>query len=147
MYFSSLPCVLHAPPTSSPLLDYPDNILWHSYGIQNSVTTKFQPKNKKRNRENYAVWILFIFTLHVVSQVKVKGKPRHEDVLGSGGIAPRILNLGTRWRWVVSSTPRHLYPKGKSPWDPLDRRLGGPQSRSGCGGEEKNSQPPPGIEP
>jgi hypothetical protein len=30
---------------------------------------------------------------------------------------------------------------------PLDRRLGGPQSRSGCGGEEKNSQPPPGIEP
>jgi len=29
----------------------------------------------------------------------------------------------------------------------LDRRLGGPQSRSGHGGEEKNSQPPPGIEP
>jgi hypothetical protein len=29
----------------------------------------------------------------------------------------------------------------------LDRRLGGPQSRSGRGGEEKNSQPPPGIEP
>jgi hypothetical protein len=32
-------------------------------------------------------------------------------------------------------------------WYPLDRRLGGPQSRSGRGGEEKNSQPPPGIEP
>jgi hypothetical protein len=29
----------------------------------------------------------------------------------------------------------------------LDRRLGGPHSRSGRGGEEKNSQPPPGIEP
>jgi hypothetical protein len=28
----------------------------------------------------------------------------------------------------------------------LDRRLDGPQSRSGHGGEEKNSQPPPGIE-
>jgi hypothetical protein len=28
----------------------------------------------------------------------------------------------------------------------LDRRLGGPQRRSGRGGEEKNSQPPPGIE-
>jgi hypothetical protein len=25
--------------------------------------------------------------------------------------------------------------------------MGGPQSRSGRGGEEKNSQPPPGIEP
>jgi hypothetical protein len=30
---------------------------------------------------------------------------------------------------------------------PLDRRLDGPQSRSGCGGEEKNSQPLPGLEP
>jgi hypothetical protein len=26
---------------------------------------------------------------------------------------------------------------------PLDRGLGGPQSRSGRGGEDKNSQPPP----
>jgi hypothetical protein len=47
---------------------------------------------------------------------------------------------------VVSFTPRPLYPQGKSPWYPLDRRLGGPQSRSGHGGEEKNSQPPSGIE-
>jgi hypothetical protein len=38
-------------------------------------------------------------------------------------------------------------PQGKSPWYPLDRRLGGPQNRFGRGGEEKNSQPPPGIEP
>jgi hypothetical protein len=48
---------------------------------------------------------------------------------------------------VVSFTPRPLYPQGKSPRYPLDRRLGGPQSRSGYGVEEKNSQPPPGIEP
>jgi hypothetical protein len=34
-----------------------------------------------------------------------------------------------------------LYPQGKSPWYPLDRRLGGPQSRSARSGEEKNSQP------
>jgi len=27
--------------------------------------------------------------------------PRHEDVWESGGIAPCILNLGTRWRWVT----------------------------------------------
>jgi hypothetical protein len=38
-------------------------------------------------------------------------------------------------------------PPEKSPWYPLDRRLSGPQSRSGRGGEEKNSQLPPGIEP
>jgi hypothetical protein len=40
-----------------------------------------------------------------------------------------------------------LYPQGKSLWYPLDRRLDGPQSRSGRGGEEKNSQSPPEIEP
>jgi hypothetical protein len=30
-------------------------------------------------------------------------------------------------------------PQGKSPWYPLDGRLGGPQSRSGRGGEEKEN--------
>jgi len=48
---------------------------------------------------------------------------------------------------VVSFTPQLLYSKEKSSWCPLDRRLGEPQSRSGHGGKEKNSQPPPGIEP
>jgi hypothetical protein len=37
---------------------------------------------------------------------------------------------------VVSFTPRLLHPQGKSPRYPLDRRLGGPQSRSRRGGEE-----------
>jgi hypothetical protein len=65
---------------------------------------------------------------------------------GSGGKAPNILDLGTRWRWVMRLTPWPLYPQGKSPLYPLDRRLRGPQSRSGRGGEEKNSQPRPGLE-
>jgi hypothetical protein len=56
--------------------------------------------------------------------------------------------LGIRWRWVVSFTPRPLYPRErKRPSYPLDRRLVGPQSRSGHGGEEKNSQPLQGFEP
>jgi hypothetical protein len=66
---------------------------------------------------------------------------------GSGDIAPRILDLGTRWKRVVSFTPRPLYPQGNNPWYSLDRRLGGLQSRSGRGGEEKNSQLLPGLEP
>jgi hypothetical protein len=67
-----------------------------------------------------------------------------EAYRGSGDMAP---HTDTRWRWVVGFTPWLLYPQGKSPWYPLVRRLGGPQNRSGRGGEEKNSQPPPGIEP
>jgi hypothetical protein len=39
-------------------------------------------------------------------------------------------------------TPAALSP-AKELWYPLDGRLGGPQSRSGRGGEEENSQPPP----
>jgi hypothetical protein len=31
-------------------------------------------------------------------------------------------------------------PQRKSPWYPLDRKRGGPQSHSGHSGEEKNSQ-------
>jgi hypothetical protein len=42
---------------------------------------------------------------------------------------------------------RPLYLQEKSPWYPLGRRLGGLQSRSGRGSEEKNSQPLPGLEP
>jgi hypothetical protein len=49
-------------------------------------------------------------------------------------MAPCILDLGIRWRWVVSFMRRPLYPQGKSPCYPLDRRLGGHQSRSWRGG-------------
>jgi hypothetical protein len=73
--------------------------------------------------------------------------PRHEGVLGVGGVAQHILDFGTTWWWVVSFTPRPLYPQVESPWYPLDRRLVGPQSQAGRGGEEENSQPLPGLEP
>jgi len=39
---------------------------------------------------------------------------------------------------VVDFTLLPLYPQGKNPWYPLDRRLGGSLSRSGRGGEDKN---------
>jgi hypothetical protein len=61
--------------------------------------------------------------------------------MGSECIDPRILDLGTRWRWVVGFTPRPLYSRGKNTRYPLDRRLCGPQSRSGRRGEEKILDP------
>jgi len=42
------------------------------------------------------------------------------------------------WRWVVSFTPRPLYSWGKNRRYPLNRKLGGSQSRSGRYGEERN---------
>jgi hypothetical protein len=41
---------------------------------------------------------------------------------GSGNIAPRILDLGTRWRWVVSFTPGRFTPRERAPGT---HRLGG----------------------
>jgi hypothetical protein len=49
--------------------------------------------------------ILYIHFMHSVQITLIKGKvvpvlnqaPLHEDVLGSGGIASRSLDLDTRW--------------------------------------------------
>jgi len=100
---------------------------------------------------------LLMMMMMMMIKVNVKGKvvpvislsEHHalEAYCRSGGIAARFLDLSTRWRWVVSFTTRPLCPQVKSPWYPLDRRLVGPQSRSGRGGENKNSQPLPGFEP
>jgi hypothetical protein len=48
---------------------------------------------------------------------------------------------------VFSFTTSPLYPQGKIPWYPLDRRLVEPHSWCGHGSEDKNSQPLPGLEP
>jgi hypothetical protein len=61
-------------------------------------------------------------------------------VCGSGCIDPGFLDLGTSCRWVVSFTPRP-FTRGKWPWYPLKRRLGGSQSRFGRYGEEKILDP------
>jgi hypothetical protein len=38
-----------------------------------------------------------------------------KEYMGRGGIAPLILNLGTRWRSVVNLTPQPLYPGERAP--------------------------------
>jgi hypothetical protein len=79
-------------------------------------------------------------TLHRTGQEKTVSElnyaPHCREVWESGGIAPRILNLGNIWTWVVSYTPHTLYSWGRSPWNPPNRRPGGPQGTSGCCEEE-----------
>jgi hypothetical protein len=58
-----------------------------------------------------------------------------------------IVEIGPRRSWVVSFTPRPLSRRGRSPWYPLDRRLGGPHSTSGYYGEKNNLLLLSGIEP
>jgi hypothetical protein len=42
-----------------------------------------------------------------------------------------FFKLGSRWRWAVSFTSRPLYPRRKILRYPLNKKLAGPQSRSG----------------
>jgi len=56
-------------------------------------------------------------------------------------MASHILNLGSRWRRVISFTHRPFYWFMKSPRYPYYSRLGEPHSRSRHYGEVKNSCP------
>jgi hypothetical protein len=81
-----------------------------------------------------------------VCKVKVKlslcfnWAPRYEGVLGEWKyISTHSLTSALDGGEWSASRPGRFTPREMSPWYPLDRRLDGPQSRSGCGGEEKNS--------
>jgi hypothetical protein len=58
--------------------------------------------------------------------------------MGEWRYSSTFLDLGTRWRRMVTFTHMPLYPPGKCPRYPLDRSLGGPQNRFGRCGEKKN---------
>jgi hypothetical protein len=49
--------------------------------------------------------------------------------MGEWRYSSTILDLRTRWRWMVSFTPLPFYPRGDSPLYPLDMKVGGSQSR------------------
>jgi hypothetical protein len=53
--------------------------------------------------------------------------------MGDWRCTSTVLNLGTRYRRVVSFTLRPLYLLGNRPWYPL----GGAHSQSGCYGEQR----------
>jgi hypothetical protein len=69
---------------------------------------------------------------------------------GNGGIAPRILDLGTRWRWVAGFTPVWTrWWREKFPAPPGTRTSGHParisvngiQSQHGCNEEQWHPYP------
>jgi hypothetical protein len=63
------------------------------------------------------------------------------------GIAPLVLNRGTRWSWMIGLSPRLLSTRRKEPLYPLNGRLYGLQSQSWLFGEEKYLLRLPGFEP
>ena len=55
---------------------------------------------------------------------------------GSKSLAPRILNLGTSWRWVVNLTPRR-FASGDETWYQFKWTLNGLSEKDGYFGHEK----------
>ena len=45
----------------------------------------------------------------------VNGATGHGDVRKRGGIAPNILNFGTKWRRILSHIPADLHPSKNPP--------------------------------
>jgi len=131
------------------------NIIW-CWTLKTEKPVKCQPEDRNRDNSRNVVHIKYLrrrqevkfLTKHqaLKTYLLINLTPRQEDIMGSGGVAPRILNLSPTWMWVVSFTYRSLYSRGNIPRYPLYRRLGGPQSWYGRGGEEKISLSLPGIE-
>jgi hypothetical protein len=89
---------------------------------------------------------------HTYTKAKVKLSlcliNKHYALKAYGGVDIEIyifLDLSTSCSWVASFKPLPLYPQGKSPRYPFDRRLGGP--RAGLDDVEKRKfLTPPGLE-
>jgi hypothetical protein len=78
------------------------------------------------------------------SKSKVKVHPKNRPWRPREGIYVELysfFNLGAGWGWVVSATPRSLYPPGRTR-SPLYRGLGGPQGQSE---RMRKISPPSGI--
>jgi hypothetical protein len=71
----------------------------------------------------------FTIVLYLWTKVKIKLslwliKNMPWRRMGECRYSSTILDLGTRWRWVIRFTLRQLYPRKNRPRYPLDRRLG-----------------------
>jgi hypothetical protein len=60
----------------------------------------------------------FLFVIFVIIIIIIMANclyPRHEAIWGSRGIAPLLLNIGTRWWSVVRYTPQSPCPWERTP--------------------------------
>jgi hypothetical protein len=127
------PPVLHSrhvsvTPPSSVLTHHPSHSLTHSLTHSVSLSTK-QPVRHTHSPYTHT-HVSYMYRFNWVTQklksgyfvcnahkVEVKFSlclTKHyaaKTYLGSGGVAPRTIDLGCSWSWVVSVTDRSLYPK------------------------------------
>jgi hypothetical protein len=119
------------------------NTLWLEWCVHSVNKSKkgnaFMAWCLVKHRNNFAFLSLFLIKHYNMESCPIFKHYELKTFWGIGCIASYFLNFGTRWRWVVSLTPRPLYPSEKRPRYTLDKRLGAPQNWSGRGDEWKES--------
>jgi hypothetical protein len=106
-------------PLSSPLDLWNVGILQQQYTasqprrLRLEISPPWKPQNSQNKLE--FLWVILLYQrLQYAHKGKVVPVTQWRG-MGSVGIASCILNLGSRWKWVVSSAPRPLYHRSKSP--------------------------------
>jgi len=84
-------------------------------------------------------------SLEVTANPQFRHPNTRYQTAGSGGVTPLALSACTIWRCVVTFTPRAIYRRRKNSNYSLNKRVGGPKSRST--GEQNNLVPLLGIDP
>jgi hypothetical protein len=93
---------------------------------------------------------LYIYIYIYIYIYKANAVPLHvmNELEGRGNIAPLILDLGTRWGWVVSVTPRPRFTPGEmTPGTHCTGGWVGPRAGLDTEVTGKIFSPQPGIEP
>jgi hypothetical protein len=90
-----------------------DKFYWYTQSIHDRITYFL----KIISIFHINIWQIFIYFLSTLnsSRCPVEG-PDHHTMKMYGGVAPHILNLITRWRWLVSFTLSH-FTLGE--WSPI----------------------------
>jgi hypothetical protein len=95
-----------------------------------SKSVQWEPSCSMRTDGHYEANSRFSQFANTPNNGKVAPVNDKKTYRWSGGTDALILNLGNKWRWVVNSTHRRTYPREGTRCS-LNRRFGGPQSRSG----------------
>jgi hypothetical protein len=100
--------VLHIVPTGlSRISDFTASCL--------TIVMRCAIDDKDENKEFVMPTVLNLFYKVKLLSLVFNHVSSDSDVCGSGGVAPRIHNLGTRLMWVVSLTPRLFLSRDKIP--------------------------------
>jgi len=75
---------------------------------QSHITSQFRNNTK-------SPLSLYLTKYHTIKMYPVLNEVAGcDDIRERRGMAPRILNLSTRWRWLVMFTPWLFYPQGRT---------------------------------